>query len=502
MTSTTAPSHKPAQTQSALQAFNHWKANPLKAALQVLIMSLIIVGSFVEKGVGAPALLMVLVCIIALGVNWRPLFQPNTLQSKQRLVLLCLAAPGVASIAAFLLADLEYWTSSRLDLPSRYLLILPVFLILSRYRFNPMWMFSTLTLGCLSAGVTAIYLGLFKGNFYVSGGLGHHILFGNFAAILSAALLALSYFLHRRSRWIPIIGAIGFLGGATAVLLSGARGAWLTLFTLIILLPLFFAHRWAWLKSLLILCLCVGFVHQLYHSPSLKVKHRIDSAVLDLKNYKTPHGARSSVGARLEMWQTASIIFSNHILFGAGPRTFQEEGKALVAAGAVRDYGGHFHHAHNQVLNTLASTGLFGFLALIALHVGPIICAWPYLKNRSEPAATESKATDATALEAINQTRCFAAIAIICSIGYIIAGLTEAILDRHAATMFYLVLTSLCLSQLTQQPAEQPATKLTRSTTEPGNKSPTKDSSWNMAWFTAPITAIVLFTLSLFFREH
>lgn len=459
MTSATASRLRPANTHKITSMFDHWKSQPLKIALQLLIMGLVILGSFVEKGIGATALTMALLSIAVLLFKSGQTTAKHPLNRVQYAMMLCLAGPGLTSIIAFGLADPHYWTSARLDLPSRYLLILPVFLVLCRYTFSVAWLWMTIALGCLCAGGTAVYLSIFKGNLYVAGGLGHHILFGNISALLTASLLALTYFLYHQNRWILAIGILGSLSGATAVLLAGARGAWLTLLVLIIMLPLLLAPRRAWLKSLIIFCVCSGCAVALYHAPNLKVKYRVDAAVQDIHNLNAHFGARTSVGARLEMWQTAGIIFSNNILFGTGPRTFQEEGRALVTAGAVRDYGQHFKHAHNQVLNTLATTGIFGLLALIALHACPIVFAWPHLKYNPRQASAAFRSNDERNSITRQSTCGFAAVAIIFSIGFIVAGLTEAILDRHSATMFYLVVTSLCLSQvINKQKPLQPAT--------------------------------------------
>lgn len=372
----------------------------------------------------------------------------------QKYAILCLLAPGIASGLSLAFADSNYWDWSRLDLPSRYLLVIPLFLVLTKCRLSSNLLLISVSLGCLTIGSTSIYQSFALGQSNTSGALGHHIIFGNIAAMLAATVLVLGFMLRHQGRWIPIVTGIAFLSASTATWLSSARGAWLTLLVLIILMPILIAQHKAWLKSLITLAITAIFAAFLYNTPSTNVKQRVDSAVHNIKHYPNPGGAFTSVGARLEMWQTASIIFSEHIVFGSGPRTFNQEGRKLVDKGTVRRFGDNYKHAHNQVLNTLASTGLIGLLALIALNLGPICLAWPYLASRAK-----------TQTHAITDTHhVFATLVLVTSLGFVISGLTESVLDRHAAVMFYLILVSVGLSQLpfTTAPARAPQSTLPR----------------------------------------
>jgi O-antigen ligase len=369
---------------------------------------------------------MLLLGLLVAAVQWRDC-KPSKLQC---LVLFVLIAPGFSAVVSLAVADPQYWSWARLDHPSRYLLIGPLFLVMSRLSLSMSALFWALVFGCFAAGTMGVVDAFVQGQHKASGQLGHHILFGTISASMATLSLLLGCLHFPKRRWWFVFGLLGFVAGALAALLSGARGAWFSATFVLVFAPLLIWPGRLWLKGFMILGLVTASCIALYHAPIGNVKHRVDTAVSDLRHYPHPGGQRSSVGARLEMWQAASIIFLDNVLFGAGPRTFKEESAKLVVSGQVRDFVVGYRHAHNQYLNTLSATGVIGFIALMALLCVPVVIAWPYRQAGSW------------------RHRQCAAVLMVLTLGYAASGLTETIFDRHAAIMFYLVLVSVCLSQL------------------------------------------------------
>lgn len=87
---------------------------------------------------------------------------------------------------------------------------------------------------------------------------------------------------------------------------------------------------------------------------------------------------RADLG-RVAVWRSALSVFAAHPLLGSGPDTFALMLGRHKTEGFVRAYGenGGQAHAHNDLLQALATTGLAGFAAYAWL----LVAAWRRLRN-------------------------------------------------------------------------------------------------------------------------
>jgi len=148
----------------------------------------------------------------------------------------------------------------------------------------------------------------------------------------------------------------------SASVMSGSRGAW-------ILLPVAIVwFLWIKRKSLgvipLISIIIVGSL-LVWGALSLdQVNNRINTAVLQYKDYSEDPAKTSPVGARLEMWRDSIAILKANPLFGTGIGDFKNDRLQLFKDGYSR-LSMNFGHAHNIYFDVLATAGLVGFIGLL-----------------------------------------------------------------------------------------------------------------------------------------
>jgi O-antigen ligase len=101
---------------------------------------------------------------------------------------------------------------------------------------------------------------------------------------------------------------------------------------------------------------------------------RLGKGVVEFMAYYSLHDNQTSVGLRLDMWREAINQFASNPIHGIGLRQFQKENVRALETGRIELQAiRKFDHAHNQYLDTLASGGLLGVLALALVFGGPLL---------------------------------------------------------------------------------------------------------------------------------
>jgi O-antigen ligase len=281
-----------------------------------------------------------------------------------------LARPGdwvpVLGLAAFLVigaAGAVAWDAPRW-LAINYVRLFAALAIIAAIRVlrPPQWpFFAGCAVGALGAGGFALMQFFWEGAVRASGpdlyfGWQRATIFGGMSVVLG--LLPL---LAGPSGW-PARGklllAAGLVGGITAAVLSGSRGAWLA-GTVLLVWRVGRAKRGA---AVLLLLAIVGTWAAV---PFLS--ERWNAAYLDLVSYE--HGrTETALGLRFDMWKAALAAFASHPLVGVGPMGFHDVLAARVHAGLGPVSLGDFEHAHNEFLHALATGGLLSFAGLLAAY--------------------------------------------------------------------------------------------------------------------------------------
>lgn len=307
-----------------------------------------------------------------------------------------------------------------LDLPSRYLLLIPISWLLCRVspRVEAVW--AGLALGGLSAaGVTAWqteYLDMPR-----AVGFTGVIQFGDLGIMIGILCLAglVWYVVQGRKGWQAFM-AIGVLGGAYTSISSGSRGGWLVVVPVAVIFCIAFLHRRnvkrvvAWL-----LALCVGIGILSATVPS--IESRYDQAVNEIQQYQEDRDADTSLGARFEMWRALEKIIPEKPWLGWSVKDFKARMQELVDSGQVRPVVLYLANTHNNYLELWVFQGLLGLATTLALF---IYMLWCFGKRLRSPCI---------------ELRVFAVAGTSLLVSFLVFGMSQVILGRNNTLLFFLI---------------------------------------------------------------
>lgn len=307
------------------------------------------------------------------------------------------------------------------DMPSRYILVLPVIMMLLAHPPKSQWIWTGLILGCVSGAAVAardVYTLDMERSFGYTGA----IQFGNVALVMAvfcaAALFSIREGFARAAFWRAALG-VGVITGLYASIISGSRGGWVAMPVIVVLFCVSLINKKnaravcmsavAVMASLLILAVSV---------PS--VKQRYDEAVSDIHRYRQGDFA-TSLGGRFAIWDAAVELIKEKPLMGWSEEDYEARRDQLIKEGEAKPVVGLLANTHNSFLEILLFQGLFGFLCMCALLCGTFVLFWKRLRL-----------PDYEARMAALSGACLVSV-------YVIAGQTQIMFSRNNTLVFFLV---------------------------------------------------------------
>ena len=300
------------------------------------------------------------------------------LHASERLLVLAASVYVSVVILAWVWHGLDPAGTQAIGRMARLLLILPLFLFLRRIDgLAPFW-WHGLAVGALVAGAHAWWfllsgqVGEFEAR---AGGATNPIYFGGIALLMALMLLP-RISETRLSAWQRLLAGAGVLGGISASLLSGSRGAWVAVLPLLVLYLVIFGRRIhpAWRAGLpLVLLALIALLHL---SPQVNMDQRMLEIGHEIQAAAGGYGGQGGVGERLAMWQIALDEIARRPLLGPGPDAFQAAVARQVAAGQADLQLLDYRHPHNQFLSALLAAGVPGLLGLVLLFILPLHRFW------------------------------------------------------------------------------------------------------------------------------
>lgn len=353
---------------------------------------------------------------------------------------LILAATILAMGLVWVLQSDGQGSSARWDKFSKYALALPCLLFAVAYPPSYKALRSGLLVGCLGAGLIALWQVYGQGMDRASGHT-NAIQFGNLALLL-AAMLALALICNVRAlRWGWMgLYAIAVLLAIQASVLSLSRGGWLALLWLPLLCwPVLRQYRATHQRQLIGMLAAMALLVALpLLSNTATIKQRIDLMGSEVAAYQSQGEARSSIGHRLEHWRLAWYLGQEKPLLGWGDAGYKQEKARLVDAGLFDVSTTYYDHAHNEVLDMWAKRGSLGVAMLLLFYAIPLALFWPSAARMRRaqqrlqpmPVATANQAASAVLWLRL----CGSAIVLM----YIAFGLSQVFFAHNSGTMSYL----------------------------------------------------------------
>ncbi|NPT43689.1 polymerase [Paraburkholderia sp. 1N] len=269
-----------------------------------------------------------------------------------------------------------YWLPRQFDALSRFVLALPVFLLL---RQLPSRHLRVIGWGCaagaLAVGIWALVdqpAGGWTDANRLNNSYTNAIPFGDTALLLGfLSVFTLGWDKPRDWRVLGL-RLLALVGGGYASYLSGSRGGWLAVPVFVVLLGMqyqWYAHK----KRLLIATLAI-----VIGAGALLSTERIQKRLGEVTNdVSMMHQGEdyTSVGLRLQLWNASRLIFTHHPVYGVGKGHLVDELGLLAKRGEVKAEIVN-ERAHSDFFSTLAEMGAIGVICLLLFYYGISVYFW------------------------------------------------------------------------------------------------------------------------------
>ncbi len=364
---------------------------PASPALVYIAMGLLAAaGGILATPLAArPSVLLALVAtILMLAKGWGALQKLGQRTVHARNVLL------IAFLAWFFAELLSTGINNpqlpNLDNPARFMLSIGAFWVIRYTMIRRIEIFFySIAASAFAAAAISAYQYFMLGMERPSGWVTFSIYFGNLGMLLCVyAVIVLATMRGKVTAQIrfSLVLAIPLL--IFAVFLSASRSSWLGLAGLLVFIDWHRANRTRLIGGGLVIVSSMAVIFTLI--PELASSLRITEAVQDVQRILNGD-YRSSIGDRLQLWKAAAYMFWSAPVTGIGSGHYHAELVSLGVSGVVDasvfQSNGAFNQAHSEMLDALATKGLVGFVAYLALLILP----FRVFRTLSETAITEVK---------------------------------------------------------------------------------------------------------------
>ena len=310
--------------------------------------------------------------------------------------------------------------------PSRFLLVLPIFLMVRRVGLSKQAIMWGVLAGAIVAGSYGIYQKQVLGFGRAAGGTSGLIAaFGDISLILGVMCVALIQPYWRNSKGWLLIAFLGLSLGVVGSLMSGTKGGWISM-PILCWLVVDLLEKPTYLKRFIVLISFVLLaVIVWYYVPFIEQRMSVIVPAIDeyFVNGKVVDG---SAGIRLALWHAATLIFIDNPLFGTGPGTYYIEKLEYINAGLIPSEAAGFTGPHSQLFESLFESGIFGPIMVYSIYFSFI---WHCRKH-------------------FNQNKALSSAGVLMAAGFIDFGMVEVIWDINNAGVFYTVMMVLIAGKL------------------------------------------------------
>lgn len=414
-------------------SFNTTLSHGSKSPLLVLLMVLVSVAAFVvpASSINLPSALYNM-SIALVFISLCTLFIKSDIAPLTRLEKIMLATwifyPAFTAMDLWLRTG---WIWVEFQEPSRFLLVLPIFLMVRKVGVSQQAMAWGVFTGAVIAGVYGFYQKQWLGWHRSGGGTSGLIAaFGDISLILGVMCLALFQPQWSKHKVWFIIAFLGLLLGALGSLTSGTKGGWMSM-PLLCWVAVDLLEKPTYRKRFTVMgvFLIAGFAVW-YFVPF--IQQRMGVMVPAIYEYFA-NGviADGSAGMRLALWHAATLIFIDNPLFGTGPGSYLVEKAAYVDLGLIPEQARPFSGPHSQLFNSIFESGIFGPLMVYSIYGSFILFCRSHIATN----------------------KALAVAGVLMAIGFIDFGMVEVIWDINNAGVFYTVMMVLIAGKLSHDKA-------------------------------------------------
>jgi O-antigen ligase len=317
------------------------------------------------------------------------------------------------------------------DAPLRFLLVIPVLILLLAYPAKPAALWGGLAFGAIGAGIFVGWQYLVLGMGRPSGHT-NAIHYGNVSMLLGILCLSGVTWarLQQRQVFWTILMVVGAVSGMLGSFFTGSRGGWIALPICIVIFIFNYcrAYRKRYFYAGMLMLVALFFTILLV--PKSPVMSRIELATYQVETYFNGRDANTSVGLRLEMWRTAIEMVPEKMWFGWGSQGYMENKINLIGYGKVAPEIAPYTNVHNEYIDSLVKHGVVGLLALILLYMVPFFMFFRLMSNPNP------------------NVRPYALAGVLLILSYILFGLTTTFLTINIGVMMLSFLLTILWSCL------------------------------------------------------
>ena len=328
------------------------------------------------------------------------------------------------------------WIWTQFQEPSRFILVLPIYLMVRRFGLSQNALKWGVFLGAVLAGFWAFYqkqeLGIERAH---GGTSGLKAAFGDLSLLLGVMSVALFQPNWSMDKWWWLVVLFSLSLGLFASLASGTKGGWISAPVLCWVMVSLARHPSYTKRFIMLAVMAIGAVLVWWFSPF--VQDRVGNIPLAVATYfETRQVTDGSASIRLALWHAATLVFIDNPWFGVGPSNFDAAKLPYIEAGLLPTIVGNFDGAHSQFFDTLQESGIFGPFMIFSIYGAFIMhCRQYFLQNKA-----------------------LATAGILLAVGFMDFGLVEMIWDINNAGVFFTVMMALIAGQLSYEGNTKPTT--------------------------------------------
>jgi len=271
------------------------------------------------------------------------------------------------------------FSGSLFDSPSRFLIAIPILLLVIRHRFSVgRWLQYTIPVTLV---LTLLLLRFVEAPVYWGGGrmatyFADPLTLGQYAITLGLMSLASINLFGRDSYALVALKCAGAVIGFYLSVCSGSRSGWLAVPIVIAFIVLSRRRKLQWREYTVAIVVVAALLVASYRlSPTIHA--RVGQALIDYMGYNwTGIAPDTSVGMRITFLRIGAYLVSMDPLRGFGDTGFASmlnvPALASFASPYARDFALHAGF-HNELMTNAVRSGIWGIVATLALFVVPML---------------------------------------------------------------------------------------------------------------------------------